>query len=161
MRLPPRKVLKYYILRLFGGFFFTYVIQAIFLLSRGITPAQLALYASLSVISSTLLEIPTGYIADRFGRKISVSLAYFVKGLTFFGMIFVYDFTALAVVAIVTGLGQALESGALDALVYDELQDVAQGSSFLTLKSQGSTLAIAAAAFASFVSPIMYVVRSC
>src|SRR5262245_14992757 len=99
MRSIPPNILKYYLLRLFSGLVFTYVIQAIFLLSRGISVPQLATYASLTVIFSTVLDIPTGYLADRFGRKFSVALSYFIGGLSNLALTLVTNLDGLIVIA--------------------------------------------------------------
>jgi len=152
----PPNILKYYLLRLFSGFIFTYVIQAIFLLSRGITVAQLATYASLTVIFSTVLEIPTGFVADRFGRKFSVSFSYFIGALAYLAFIPVNDFNGLVVIAFLRGLSFALASGALESLLYDEIQQNHPGLNFLKVTTNGSNIAIIAGAFSAFVSPVIY-----
>ena len=153
----PPNILRYYLLRLFSGFIFTYVIQAIFLLSRGITVAQLAVFASLVVIFSTVLEIPAGYMADRFGRKFSVSFSYFVSGLAYLAFVPANDFNGLVVIAFLRGLSSALSSGALESLMYDEIQQNWPGLSFLKVTTNGTNIAIVAAALAAFVSPIIYI----
>jgi MFS family permease len=133
-------ILKYYVLRLFSGLVFTYTIKAIFLLGRGITLAELATFASLIIIFSTLLEIPTGYIADRFGRKFSVSLSYCIQVLALLGFIFVTDFRMLIVIAFLTGLSSALESGALESLIYEEIQQTVGETNFLKITSRGTNI---------------------
>jgi MFS family permease len=157
MRGIPPNVLKYYLLRLMSGVIFTYVIQAIYLLSRGISVSQLATYASLTVIFSTLLEIPTGFLADRFGRKYSVSLSYFAGGLSNIAFVYANDFSWLVVISFLTGLSSALSSGALESLIYDEIQANGSGLNFLKVTTTGTNIALISAAFASFVSPLIYV----
>src|SRR5581483_6895505 len=157
-RIAPN-LLKYYLLRLLSGLIFTYVIQVIYLLSRGITVSQLALYASLTIILSTLFEIPTGYIADKFGRKYSVALSYLCSSLAFVALIFVQAFTLLIGVSFLNGLSRALESGALESLMYEEVQSSGAENDFLKVTSRGSNIAIIAAAGASFVSPSLYLLN--
>jgi MFS family permease len=156
LSIPPN-ILKYYLLRLFSGLIFTYVIYAIFLLSRGITVAELATYASLTVIFSTVLDIPTGYVADRFGRKFSVALSYFIGGLTNLALTFVTNLDGLIVIAFLMGLSTAFASGALESLMYDEIQQHNPGLNFLKVTTTGTNIALLSASFASFVSPILYV----
>jgi MFS family permease len=153
----PPNILKYYLLRFFSGLIFTYVIQAIFLLSRGITPAQLATYASLGVIFSTVLDIPTGFVADRYGRKRSVALSYLIGGLANFTLTLVNNIDGLVVIAFLMGLSSAFASGALESLMYDEILQNRPRLNFLKVTTTGTNIALLSAAFASFVSPILYV----
>lgn len=149
-------VRRFYLLSFFSGFIFTYTLQTIFLLSRGITPAELALFASISAIVGTLMEIPTGFIADKFGRKYSVALSYFLNALVFLLITFVHGFGLLALIAVLKGTSNALESGAFESLMYEEIQAEGQEDSYLKLTTKGSNVAIAVGVFATFLGPILY-----
>lgn len=155
----PRKLAKYYVLRFLSGFIFTYVIQAIFLLSRGITISQLALFGSLTIIFSTFFELPTGFIADKFGRKYSVSLSYLFNTLALILIIFVHDFNLLIMVAFLKGLGSALESGALESLVYEEVVGGDKKDNFLKVTTTGTNIAIIAGVITTFTGPLLYLVN--
>ncbi len=83
---------------------------------------QIALLAAVFEASILLLEIPTGLVADMFGRRISVILSAAVSVLS--GAIFIlFPFLAGFIVAeIVAGLGETLRSGALEAWLVDSLK---------------------------------------
>lgn len=87
-----------------------------------ITLFQIALLAAVFEASILLLEIPTGVVADMFGRRISVILSALVSVLS--GAIFIlFPFLAGFIVAeIVAGLGETLRSGALEAWLVDSLK---------------------------------------
>lgn len=70
-------------------------------------------------ISQILLEVPTGYIADKFGYKVSIVLGGIAN---FTGMMLLALSTADVIPiasGIILGLGSALMSGATDALTYE------------------------------------------
>jgi DHA3 family tetracycline resistance protein-like MFS transporter len=83
---------------------------------------QIALLAAVFEASILLLEIPTGLVADMFGRRISMILSAAVSVLS--GAIFIFfPFLAGFIVAeIVAGLGETLRSGALEAWLVDSLK---------------------------------------
>lgn len=153
-------IVKYYIWRFINGFYFIYALQAIYLLSKGITPIQLGLFASATTICITILEIPTGFIADKFSRRVSVALGYFISSLAFLGLIFVSNFYSLLIISFLMGLAEALKSGATESLIYDDLKNSASESDYLKVSSRGSTLGTIAGGLASFVGPLLYVINS-
>lgn len=153
-------IVKYYIWRFVNGFYFIYALQAIYLLSKGITPIQLGLFASTTTICITILEIPTGFIADKFSRRVSVSLGFFISALAFIGLIFVSNFYNLLIISFLMGLAEALKSGATESLIYDDLKHSASESDYLKVSSRGSTLGTVAGGLASFTGPLLYVINT-
>src|SRR3989344_9060915 len=76
---------------------------------------------SLSMLSTALLEIPTGVFSDKIGRKKTITLgavAAIIYSL-FFAIGGSYIF--LAIGAIIQGLSRALYSGNNDGLLYERL----------------------------------------
>jgi len=70
-----------------------------------------------------VLEIPTGVIADKFGRKYSVALGCLITFLSFVVYGTFPHFTAFLVAEFLAALGMALMSGASEALLYDSLKE--------------------------------------
>jgi MFS family permease len=83
---------------------------------------QIALLAVVFEASILLFEIPTGAVADIYGRRISVVLSTILSLVS--GLIFIFfPFLAGFIVAeIVGGLGETLRSGALEAWLVDSLK---------------------------------------
>ncbi len=83
---------------------------------------QIALLAAVFEASILLFEIPTGVVADVFGRRISIVLSAVLSVLS--GAVFVFfPFLAGFIAAeIVGGLGETLRSGALEAWLVDSLK---------------------------------------
>lgn len=70
-----------------------------------------------------LFEVPTGVVADRFGRKISLSLGslFFALGFLLFG--FYTNYSILIAGEVLGALGMSLMSGADKALLYEIIRE--------------------------------------
>lgn len=93
----------------------------IYLASRGFTLAQLGLLEGIYHVTSFLMEVPTGAVADLWGRKASRIAGRLVAVAGMAIMFCARSFFLQAVGFIATALANNLESGAGDALVYDSL----------------------------------------
>ncbi len=83
---------------------------------------QIALVAAVFEASILIFEMPTGLIADIYGRRISVilsSVTLFISGLIFINYTNLYGFI---IAEAIMGLGETLKSGALEAWVVDSLK---------------------------------------
>jgi len=83
---------------------------------------QIALMAAIFEASILVFEMPTGLIADIYGRRISVVLSavtLFISGLIFINFPNLYGFI---IAEIIIGLGETLKSGALEAWLVDSLK---------------------------------------
>ncbi len=94
---------------------------ALLLLARGLTLVQISLIESIMIFTIFLMEVPTGVLADRVGRKWSIfaSTLLLMSGEVIF--IFARSFEWYIFIALLTGTGFAFASGAVEALVYDSL----------------------------------------
>jgi DHA3 family tetracycline resistance protein-like MFS transporter len=83
---------------------------------------QIALLAAVFEASILLFEMPTGLVADVYGRKMSVVLSTvlsLISGLVFIFFPFLAGFIAAEIIG---GLGETLRSGALEAWLVDSLK---------------------------------------
>ncbi len=90
-----------------------------FFMSKGLSLAQIfylqAIFASVIVV----LEAPSGYFADIFGRRNALLIGSVIHGLGYFYLNFVDDFGGLVLFEIAMGVSMSLLSGADLALLYD------------------------------------------
>lgn len=84
---------------------------------------QIALVTSISLLIQLLLELPSGALADLWGRKNTVLLGRAMGVLGFAIMIFATDFWTFLIGNILYLANWAFESGALDALLYDSFKE--------------------------------------
>ena len=118
-----KNIKRAYWFKFFRGLhFFSAVLIPFFTLWGKISFTQIMILQAVFTFSSFLLEVPTGVIADKFGRKTSLILA------GFFGVIapIVYvsypSFWIFALAEFIWAIGAALLSGADSALIYDSLK---------------------------------------
>ena len=94
---------------------------ALLLLARGLTLVQISLIESIVIGTIFAMEVPTGVLADRIGRKWSIFAATVLLMSAEFIFIFARTFEWYVLVALLTGAGFAFASGTVEALVYDSL----------------------------------------
>ena len=97
---------------------------AAFTVESGLSPIQIGFIFALFFVACNLFEIPSSIIADKFSRKkvIMVALIFFL----FCNGIFLFSQsqTAFILHMILAGIGVALFSGTVEALLYDELKAI-------------------------------------
>ncbi|MFH0891800.1 MAG: MFS transporter [Candidatus Falkowbacteria bacterium] len=122
--MTKKKILSLYyglefLINLGTSFFFaTY---AIFLLSKGLNLWQINLINACFMLAGALFEIPTGSVADNYGRKLSFVLSCFITGASMLVYYFSSTFTWFVVAEIIAALGVTFASGAFDAWAVDSL----------------------------------------
>ena len=138
---------------------FTEVIWVVYLREKGFSYASIGLFETIFHIASFSSEVPTGIIADRWGRKTSLFLGRVLAAIAAAIMLFARSWAFLAVSFAIHAVSYTCHSGAFDALLYDSLPDERK-SSFTRLMGRinstallGTSLAgVAAAALIARVS---------
>lgn len=105
-----------------SGFLFFVPILSLYLQKNLFTITNVALIFAIQSIAIVLLEIPTGAVADIFGRK---KTHIFGDISTIVGIMFLYFGNGLfpfIIFALLNALGQSLRSGNDDAIIYDTLK---------------------------------------
>jgi MFS family permease len=125
-------------------------IWMIYLAGRGFSLIQLGLLESAFHVTSFLMEVPTGAIADLWGRKASrlLSRVLFLGSLAL--MFYSTEFIFQVLGFVICALNYDLESGAGEALVYDSLKQLDRESDFMKVKGRQEFL-IQVAAIAAFL----------
>jgi len=112
---------KYYLFNFLTEFtvflpFIVYYFQEL-----GFSLGQIALLQSITAITVFIFEIPSGYIADKIGRKNSLIISTITQ---LIGVIILFNsqnYLMLVIAHIFNGLAWAFASGADSALIYDSL----------------------------------------
>ncbi len=87
--------------------------------SRGLTLAQVFYLQAIFAGFVVLFEVPSGYIADVFGRKNALVAGSIFHGIGFTWLCFAEGFFELVIFEMIVGLGMSLLSGADLSLLYD------------------------------------------
>ena len=92
-----------------------------FIREIGMSPLQLVLAGTALEVAYFLFELPTGVIADRYSRKLSIVLASFLSGVAMIAIGAFPDVVAVTAAMALWGAAWTFRSGAEDAWLADEL----------------------------------------
>ena len=138
-RVPPRQILKYYVYvaTAWGGFHLP--IDVLLFRSRGLSFGEIGIVAAVGGAVTLVMEIPSGYVADRIGRRNSLLLSsgLMTAGATVFALAGAFRAFALAQATFVLGI--AFRSGTADAWLYDTLADSDRTEEFARVSGRGQT----------------------
>ena len=98
------------------------VVFTLLFLQKGLTLSQFFILQSIGSITAFVLEVPTGIIADRLGRKLSVMISLALALLINPMFILSDSMWVLYGASVLGGICGALRSGADEALFYDTLK---------------------------------------
>jgi DHA3 family tetracycline resistance protein-like MFS transporter len=87
----------------------------------GLTPFELVLVGTVMEAAIFCFEVPTGAVGDRYGRRLSVIVAFAVQGAAFVLLALVPTTPGVLAASALWGFGWTFESGALQAWIVDEL----------------------------------------
>jgi len=90
-----------------------------FFMSKGLSLAEIFYLQAVFATTIVLLEAPSGYFADIFGRRFALIIGSVIHGLGYFLLNFADDFFSLMIFEITAGIAMSLLSGADLALLYD------------------------------------------
>ncbi len=129
-------VAKLAVVHFFAALYFYAPAGTLYLRSRGLSYVQTNSMWGIIVTTMFLTEVPAGLLADRLGRKYTVSVALALQTLGEVIYIFADNYSLFVLAAVVGGLGFAFGSGSIEALVYDTLR--AQGREDEMTKAMGA-----------------------
>jgi MFS family permease len=121
--LPPL-VKRIFALSFMSEFIVIYPFYVIMFGERGaVSPAGVGLLLAIWMIVAVLAEVPTGVIADKMSKKWSLTLGHAMQLATFAIWLFAPNFTGYLIGFVVWGIGEAFNSGAFQAYLYESLDD--------------------------------------
>ncbi len=119
--MPTARLLA--LISFFGQLYFFVPVMTPYLLQRNLTIAEIAGLQTMLLVSSLVMEIPTGVLADRFGHVGSYRPALIVLAGGEFLFLFARDYPTFLLIQFITGTGFAFASGSVDAILYDSLPE--------------------------------------
>ncbi len=126
-----RNIRVYYLFMGLTGFMILLPIWIIYLLNhRGLSLTEVGVFESFFWLTIIVAEVPTGAIADRFGRKISLALGSCLFAVSMLIFALADSFTILLSSYLLMGVAMTLYSGALEALLYDTLRVLGRTGEF-------------------------------
>ena len=118
---------------------------------RGLTLGQVLLFEAVFAAITVAAEVPTGMVADRFGRRLSLLASGILTalGITVFGLAGSFELLLLAFALF--GVGLSLMSGADDAMLFDSLTPLGRGGEFARLAGRLNAMAWGANAVTAMI----------
>lgn len=131
-----------------------------FLQGFGLSMSQILQTQAIFALTIALCEVPSGYIADLWGRKNALVLGTLLNAIGFAWIWWADSFYDFLVYEIVLGIGMSMASGADLALLYDSesyLKQIGAENDNAPTKSISRLVAIeaAAAAFAGVITGVL------
>ena len=132
--ISKRNISIYYITSFLDSLVFVMPIIIVFL-NGVITPVQVSFIYGWRYFVQFITELPTGAIADMFGKKISVILSFICFVICYSLLPFAKNFWDVFLIYSFSGLGNSLSSGATEALIYDSLVQDKKTSQFPSIQT--------------------------
>src|SRR3989339_806436 len=92
--------------------------------TKGFDSVTTLFLISVAALSTSVFEIPTGVIADKVSRKVSMTIGTLIRAICMFLLVPVGGFFPILIVMIFRGVGTSFTSGAEDSILYDSLKEI-------------------------------------
>ncbi len=116
-----QNIIKYGLYKIFTKRVFLPLIP-IFLIDYGhVSLGDLAAIASLTAIARILMEVPTGYVADRWGHKPTLVFGSFLTAISVLPYIFINGFAGGLLASVLFSVGYAFTAGTAQAFMHETL----------------------------------------
>ncbi|MFO8001334.1 MAG: MFS transporter [Marinilabilia sp.] len=135
-----RNILRLYIIKTAKWFMLTMPIIMLFYKDMGLSNEQAFQLKAIYSISIVVFEIPSGYFADIWGRRITLILGAVLGTAGFLFYSFGHGFWMFLAAELVLGIGHSFISGADSAMLFDSLK--ADGRTEKYLKYEGINFSV-------------------
>lgn len=127
---------KLYAIKIAKWFMLTMPIIVLFYQENGLSMQDVLTLKGIYSVAVVVLEIPSGYLADVWGRKKSLILGAILGCLGFVVYSFSYGFTGFLAAELILGIGSSFISGSDSAMLYDSLLKMKREKEYLKQESR-------------------------
>lgn len=124
-------IISLYLIKFSKWFNLVMPVIVLFYQDNGLSMQDIFLLKSIYSVAIVLMEVPTGYMADVWGRKPSLLTGAVLGAAGFALYSFSHGFLAFAVAEIVLGIGHSFVSGSDSAMLYDTLKVAGQEKKYI------------------------------
>ncbi|MFP7298191.1 MFS transporter [Neobacillus niacini] len=150
-----KNINKLYLIIFFHNLIPAYVIERLFWEQRGMSVLMVVLCEIIYAVTIVIFEIPTGVLADKFGRKPLLVFGAILSMLELIILLFAYQFWTFTLVVSLAGISSACTSGAWNALLYDSLAAVKKQQSFEKIVGRMNSLDFAGSLIAALTGGVL------
>ena len=129
----------------------------LFYKSNGLTMKDIFMLQSVYSLTLMTLEIPTGYFADKAGRKTSILIGATLGFSGYLVYSFSFGFWQFVIAEVILGVSQSLVSGADSAMLYDTLAVAKQNDKYTQLEGRITSIGNFGEAFAGIIGGLLAV----
>ncbi|MDW8800576.1 MFS transporter [Clostridium sp. A1-XYC3] len=129
-------IIKNYIFIFLSRLDLTQGIWMIYFATKGMDLTKLGILEGIFHLVSFSMEVPTGVIADLWGRRVSRILGRLLAMISMLLLIFSNDFYMFALSFTILAISYNLESGAGDALLYDSLKVLGREEEYVKINGK-------------------------
>jgi MFS family permease len=162
-RTYSRNIPRFFVFQALANFFLWTPIWIIFLQDRGLTLRQIGVLDAISWVLIASFEVPTGVIADTWGRKATIVAGALLNGLALIGLMAGVLSPLFLLAYFSWGLTVAFYSGTTDALLYDSLRADGRADDYTHIASRWSMTVQTSAAVSGILGGLIavYDMRLC
>lgn len=149
-----------YLSSFFSYMFFDRALWTIYLIERGISTVKVGIVESILHLSILLFEIPTGIVADIYGKRVSLIFSRVLYAIYAIGMMFASNFYFFSILFILMGIGSTFGSGSDTALLYDSIESEGESKEkeFIKLNGFYGSVITTGLALGMFLGGIFHIV---
>ncbi|MEE6257314.1 MFS transporter [Plantactinospora sonchi] len=147
-----RLAVTYHLYVFLDDFVLLYPVYALLFTDTGLSVAEISSLFVLWALSGLLLEVPSGVVADAVSRRLLLGAAPLFGALGFALWVAAPSYGAFAVGFLLWGVRGALQSGAAEALLYDELDRLGLAGRYGRLIGRATTTGLVAVLLATAVA---------
>ncbi|TKG94907.1 MFS transporter [Puteibacter caeruleilacunae] len=144
-----------YIIKLSKWFNMVMPIIVLFFQDNNLSMKDIFILKAIYSVGIVVMEIPSGYFADVWGRKNTLLTGSILGAAGFLTYSVSHSFLGFVVAEIILGVGQSFISGADSAMLYDSLKMEKRQKEYLKLEGRVTSLGNFAEAFAGIVGGLL------
>ncbi len=132
-------IVKYNLFKIFTKRVFLPLITIHLTLVGKVTLEQLGIIASVTALTQILLEVPTGYLADRWGHKSALVLGSFITSISVLPYIFMPNFYGGLIASVAFFAGASFGSGTMQAFMHETLIGLGRESEYTKIMAKAQS----------------------
>ena len=129
-------IFKMHLLKGVMWFMVAMPIIVLFFQEHGLSLTQVMILQAIYSLSVAVFEIPSGYIADVFGRKQTIIFSTIFSFIGYLVFSFYGGFYVFALAQVLVGIGGSLMSGSDSAIIYDTLLETKQKNTYTRIEGR-------------------------
>lgn len=139
----------------FSGLYFDRALWVLYLGERGMNMSQVGFLEAILHLAIVFFEVPTGMIADIYGRKVSLVLGQLISLLYAVFMLISGQFFIFTLAFAFLGFSSTFKSGADQALLYDSLKKIKREKDYTKILGNQTAIILISFSLAKLIGGFM------